>query len=68
MAHESSSHEAEFERSATQRRKSLAGEVFSFARSNRKWWMWPILIILLLLVLFVVVTSTGAGALIYPLF
>jgi len=45
----------------------LLGEIFSFARENKAWWIVPIVLILLLLGILVVV-GQSAAPFIYTLF
>ncbi len=58
----------DFERAAAGRRTGSLAEFWAFARQNKKWWLTPIIVILLLVGLLILTTSTGVGALIYPLF
>jgi hypothetical protein len=58
-----------FEEAATGRTDSgLVGELWSFLRHNKKWWLGPILVVLLLLGLLLVLSSTAAAPFIYTLF
>lgn len=45
----------------------LLGELWSFGRSNKRWWIVPVVVILLLIALFVVCVST-ISPFIYSLF
>ncbi len=58
----------EFEQQATAKERGFVREFWRFALDNKKWWMIPIVVVLLLVGILVLITSTGAGALIYPLF
>ena len=49
-------------------RASAAGDLWAFARANRKWWLYPILGVLLLIGVVLVLTTTAAGPFIYTLF
>lgn len=60
--------ETDFTRAAEERRTNFLVEFWQFARSNKKWWLTPIIVILLLVGVFVLLGSTGAGPLIYTLF
>lgn len=53
---------------ASQRSTNIVSELWSFVRSNRKWWLMPILLSLLLVSLFLILATTGAAPLIYTLF
>lgn len=66
MTRDSSS--VEFEREAESRRTGLAGELWSFLKHNKKWWLLPILVIMLLFALFIILGGTGAAPFIYTLF
>lgn len=46
----------------------LIREFFDFLKSNKKWWLSPILIVLGVLMLFVVLSLTPAAPFIYTLF
>lgn len=43
-------------------------ELWHFMRSNKKWWLIPIVAMLLLVGGFIMLTSTAAGSFIYTLF
>ena len=47
---------------------SLMQEFWEFLRTNKMWWMTPIIIVALLLAGIVVLGSTGAAPFIYTLF
>jgi hypothetical protein len=49
-------------------RTTLLGELTSFLRENKKWWIAPILISIVLLGLVVILAGTGAAPFIYTLF
>ena len=53
---------------ASQRSSNIVSELWSFVRSNRKWWLLPILSSLLLIGFFLILATTGAAPLIYTLF
>ena len=60
--------EARLAELASQRSTNIASELWSFVRSNRKWWLLPILSSLLLIGMFLFLATTGAAPLIYTLF
>jgi len=43
-------------------------EMIGFLRSNKRWWLTPIVVFLLLLGILLVLASTGAAPFIYSLF
>lgn len=47
---------------------SIIVELWHFMRSNKKWWLIPIVAMLLLVGGFIMLTSTAAGSFIYTLF
>ncbi len=53
---------------ADQRSPGLVREFFDFLRTNKKWWLTPIILTLLLVALLVILGSTAAGPFIYTLF
>jgi hypothetical protein len=59
---------SEFESAAEQSRTGFVGELWAFLKSNKKWWMLPIIVFLLLLGLLVLLSSTGLAPFIYTLF
>ena len=58
----------EFQRAAKTRSGSFAGEVWSFLRENRKWWLLPLIVVLVLVGTLVVLSSTAVAPFIYTLF
>ena len=58
----------EFTRQAEMAPTSFVGDLLYFLRSNRKWWMLPLIILLLGFGLLMILASTGAAPLIYTLF
>jgi len=58
----------EFERAAKQSGSGFLGELWAFLKSNKKWWMLPIIVMLLLLGLLVLLSGTGIAPFIYTLF
>jgi hypothetical protein len=53
---------------ATQSGGSLIGEFWGFLKTNKKWWLVPIIVALLILGLLVLLSSTGVAPFIYTLF
>ena len=53
---------------ADQRAPGLMREFFDFLRTNKKWWLTPIILSLLLVALLVILGSTAAAPFIYTLF
>ena len=53
---------------ADQRSPGLVREFFDFLRTNKKWWLTPIILALLLVALLVILGSTAAAPFIYTLF
>lgn len=47
---------------------SLVREFWDFLRTNKKWWLSPILIVLAVLTLFVILSLSPAAPFIYTLF
>jgi hypothetical protein len=52
---------------ADRRRRGTWGELVDFLRSNKRWWLAPIVIVLLLLGVLLVLGGTALAPLIYPL-
>lgn len=48
--------------------QSILGELFDFLKSNKKWWLAPILVVLLSLGVLLLLSSTAAAPFIYTLF
>jgi hypothetical protein len=59
---------AEFEREAETAEPGLLREFWDFLRTNKRWWLTPIILVLLLFGLLVVLAGTGLAPFIYPLF
>ena len=57
-----------FEEAADQANTSLLGEFWYFLRTNKKWWLGPIVLMLLLLGLLLALSGTAAAPFIYTLF
>ena len=58
----------EFERAAQAKAPGLWREFLDLLRTNKKWWLAPIILALLLIGLLVVLAASKAAPLIYPLF
>ena len=59
---------SEFETAAGQSGGGFLGELWGFLKSNKKWWMLPIIVLLLILGLLVLLSGTGIAPFIYTLF
>ena len=46
----------------------ILGEFWEFLRTNKKWWLLPILVVVVLFGLLVLLAATGAAPFIYTLF
>jgi hypothetical protein len=53
---------------ASQKRIGLVGELWSFLKHNKKWWLLPLLTILIGFGALIVLSGTAAGPFIYSLF
>ena len=63
------SKKSQFEEAAAENQDAgLISEFVSFLRTNKKWWLTPILIMFLIFGLLVVLSSTGLAPYIYTLF
>jgi hypothetical protein len=61
--------ESEFEkRAAEPSQEGLLSDFWFFLRTNKKWWLVPILVILLLFGLLMLLTVSPLAPFIYPLF
>ena len=58
----------DFAKLADQKAPGLGREFFDFLRTNKKWWLTPIILALLLVALLVILGSTAAAPFIYTLF
>ena len=59
---------AAFERQAQDARPGLLRELWEFLRTNKKWWLTPIVLALLLVGVLIMLSSTAAAPFIYTLF
>ena len=57
-----------FEAEAERKERSFLAEYWLFLRSNRKWWLLPVIVALLLVGVLVVIGGTVAAPFIYNLF
>jgi len=58
-----------FEKAASESREvGLAGELWGFLKSTRKWWLLPIIAVIVLFGLLVCLSGTGVAPFIYTLF
>lgn len=60
--------EQDFAAQAEQAQVGIVREFWDFLRTNKKWWLTPIVIVLLLLGLLVFLSGTPAAPFIYTLF
>ena len=58
----------EFLEEASRQRSSFLSDYLYLLRTNRKWWMLPLIVLLLVLGGLVLFSSTGVAPLIYTLF
>ena len=58
----------EFVQLSKEERPSLLADFWLFLKTNKKWWLLPILIVLGLLGALVLLSSTAIAPFIYPLF
>lgn len=59
---------ADFETAARVGKTGFAGEFWYFLRTNKKWWLLPIVAILVLFGILVFLSGTAAAPFIYTLF
>jgi hypothetical protein len=60
--------ESDFARQALQKQSGFLNDFWLFFRSNKKWWLTPIVVTLLFIAVLVVLGSTAAAPFIYTLF
>jgi hypothetical protein len=58
----------EFAKEGERARQTLAGEVWEFLSTNKKWWMVPIVVVFAFFGLLMLVGGTAAAPFIYSLF
>ena len=60
---------SEFEKTAAAQEKAgFFGELWGFLKTNKKWWLLPIIVVFLILSLLILLSSTGLAPFIYTLF
>jgi hypothetical protein len=60
---------SEFEKTAAaQERAGFLSELWGFLKTNKKWWLLPIIVVFLILSLLILLSSTGLAPFIYTLF
>ena len=64
----SESKRSDFEKAAESSRGGFFREFWDFLKTNKKWWLLPILIMFLVLGLLILISSTGLAPFIYTLF
>ncbi|HXT11016.1 MAG TPA: DUF5989 family protein [Candidatus Angelobacter sp.] len=57
-----------FEKTAPQYRGSFLRDLWYFLKTNKKWWLLPILVVFVLIGLLMLLSSTGLAPFIYSLF
>jgi len=58
----------EFARQAETRQRGMFGELWAFMRTNKKWWLIPVIVTLALVGILVILSATSAAPFIYTLF
>ena len=58
----------DFEQQAQQSQVGIVGEFLEFLKTNKKWWLTPIVIVIVLLTLFGILGQSVIAPFIYPLF
>jgi hypothetical protein len=60
---------SDFEKAADSRsRRGFLGDLWGFIKTNKKWWLVPIIVLLLVFALLIFLSSTGLAPFIYTLF
>jgi hypothetical protein len=60
---------SEFEKAAsTQSKGGFMSDLWGFLKTNKKWWLLPIILTFLILSLLILLSSTGLAPFIYTLF
>jgi hypothetical protein len=60
---------SDFEKAAnSQGRRGFFGDFWDFIKTNKKWWMLPIIVLLLGFAVLILLSSTGIAPFIYTLF
>lgn len=60
--------ENEFARQGSAKRTSFVSEYLYLLKTNKKWWMLPLIVVFLVFGALLIVTATGAAPFIYTLF
>jgi Family of unknown function (DUF5989) len=60
-----SNRKSEFEKAAAKPGGGLLSELWGFLKSNKKWWLLPIVVMFLVFSFLILLTSTGLGPFIY---
>ncbi|MBI5508194.1 MAG: hypothetical protein HY903_05525 [Deltaproteobacteria bacterium] len=60
--------QSQFDVAQQQGAHSLAGELWHFLKSNKKWWLAPMILVLLLMGALVVLGGSAAAPFVYTLF
>ena len=60
-----SNRKSDFESAAEKSGGGLLSELWGFLKSNKKWWLLPIVIMFLVFSFLILLTSTGLGPFIY---
>jgi hypothetical protein len=59
----------EFEKAASaQSQRGFLNELWSFLKTNKKWWLLPIIVVFLIFALLIFLSGTGLAPFIYTLF
>jgi hypothetical protein len=64
----SESKRSDFEKAAASNRGGFFSEFWGFLKTNKKWWLLPIIVMFLILGLLILISSTGLAPFIYTLF
>jgi uncharacterized protein DUF5989 len=59
---------SEFEKTAATSNGNFFAELWGFLKSNKKWWLIPIILLFLIFGLLILLSSTGLAPFIYTLF
>jgi Family of unknown function (DUF5989) len=59
---------SDFEKAAAQPQGGFISEFWGFLKTNKKWWLLPIIAVFLILALLILLSSTGLAPFIYTLF
>ena len=59
---------SQFEKAAAESSNSFLGDLWSFLKENKKWWLLPLITVFFILGILVLLSSTGVAPFIYTLF